>query len=86
MEGTTPFYYSRGVCEGENIKKQMINKIENTCSMKVRNDHVILAPPSFLKQTTLCLEVEGSGSEEWYVKSVSRSTEGVTGTQTHYCR
>lgn len=29
MEGTTPFYYSKGVCEGENIKKQMINKIEN---------------------------------------------------------
>lgn len=53
MEGTTPFYYSKGVCEGESIKKQMINKIENNLLNESKKWSRRSAPSLFFKANKL---------------------------------
>lgn len=52
MEGS-PFYYSKGVCEGDSIKKQMINKIENNLLNGGKKWSHCSAPSRFFKANKL---------------------------------
>lgn len=57
-EGTTPFYYSKGECEGDSIKKQIINKTENNLLNGSKKWSHCSAPSPFFKANKLCIEVE----------------------------